>query len=95
MNLCTFCDRPATGTESLPDGSDPVPACDIHDDARRMAREYRQRFGFRLYTRLSVLAERYPSTEGPSFISWEGEGLTGADTSSKVRALLRACPQDE
>ncbi len=25
---CTFCDAPATGTNTLPDGTDAVPACD-------------------------------------------------------------------
>lgn len=26
-DLCSFCDEPAVGLQSLPDGSDPVPAC--------------------------------------------------------------------
>lgn len=41
MTLCAFCDRPATGgANSLPDGSNPVPACRDHEtDARGWTRE--------------------------------------------------------
>ncbi len=63
------------------------------EDARRMAREYRERFGFRLFTRLGNLSHRYPDVQSPNWISWEGETLTGADTTAKVRDLLRVCPQ--
>lgn len=65
------------------------------EGARQMAREYRERFGFRLLTRLGSLSHRYPDVQAPNFISWEGESLTGADTTDKVRALLRVCPQSE
>lgn len=57
-----------------------------------MAQEYRYRFGFQLRGRLSVLSHRYPNVSAPDFISWEGAELTGADTTEKVRALLKVTP---
>ena len=57
-----------------------------------IAKAYQERFGFQLRNRLAILAHRHPSVEAPSFISWEGAELTGADTTEKVRALLKVIP---
>jgi len=60
-----------------------------------LAQQYKDKFGFRLYTRLQVLAHRYPNVKEPNFISWEGQQLTGADTTAKIRDLLRVIPQSD
>lgn len=59
---------------------------------RQMALTYRHSFGFQLRNRLAILAHRYPDIVAPNFLSWEGETLTNADTSEKVRALLKLTP---
>lgn len=48
---------------------------------------YRLKFGRDLRERVSGLIARYPDT---TFLSWEGEQVTGADTTAKLRALLDA-----
>ena len=60
--------------------------------AEQKAQEYKAQFGFQLKTRLAVLSHRYPNVKEPSWISWEGEPLTGADTTDKIRALLKETP---
>jgi len=57
-------------------------------NAQKMAHEYRRTFGTSLYGRLRIISHRYPDVQHPDFISWEGEKLTGADTTFKVRKLL-------
>lgn len=63
------------------------------NQAARLANQYTDKFGFRLYTRLRNLSHKYPDVVAPNFLSWEGETITGADTTEKVRALLDVCPQ--
>jgi len=54
-----------------------------------MAKIYRERFGISLFGRLRIISHRHPNVVAPNFISWEGEPITGADTTEKVRNLMR------
>lgn len=54
------------------------------------AKAYEIRFGLPLIDRVQSLIAEYPDVTSPNFLSWEGEGLTGADTSAKLRDLLVA-----
>ena len=56
--------------------------------AKQMAKEYRELYGLSLYGRLRILSHRYPNIEEDSFISWEGDRITGADTSEKISTLM-------
>ena len=60
--------------------------------ARELAEAYRKQFGFQLRGRLATLLHRHPNVRAPEFVSWEGESLTGADTTEKLRALYRKTP---
>lgn len=57
-----------------------------------MAKTYQKKFGLQLRGRLQIISHRYPSVSPPNFISWEGAELTGADTTEKVRDLLKRTP---
>ena len=59
---------------------------------RELAERYMVTFGWQLRGRLATLSHRYPGVVAPNFLSWEGEQLTGADTTEKVRALYHATP---
>ena len=52
------------------------------------ARFYQETFGLRLINRLRIIRHRHPNVTPPNFISWEGEPITGADTTAKVDALI-------
>ncbi len=59
---------------------------------QEMAKQYRKQFGLSLHYRLKVLSHRHQEVIEPNFISWEGEQLTGADTTAKIRELLKVIP---
>lgn len=54
------------------------------------AAAYENKFGMSLKTRVSELLAAYPDVVEPNFLSWEGESITGADTTEKLQNLLTA-----
>jgi hypothetical protein len=60
--------------------------------AEAYAKAYLAKFGFQIRGRLATLLHRYPDVTEPNFISWEGAELTGADTTEKIRNLMKDTP---
>jgi hypothetical protein len=76
-NICPVCDAG--------DPCSVVTSCDCQEAPVKV---YEARFKVSLAARVTSLLEKYPAVVSPNFLSWEGEALTGADTSAKLRALL-------
>ena len=80
-NICPVCDAG--------DPCSVVTSCDCQEAPVKV---YEARFKVSLAYRVADLLEKYPAVIAPNFISWEGEKLTGADTSDKLRALALHVP---
>lgn len=76
-NICPVCDA-----------GDPTSVIQSCECAESPAKVYQSRFGLSLKSRVRSLLAKHPAVVAPNFLSWEGETLTGADTTDKLRALL-------
>jgi hypothetical protein len=76
-NICPVCDAG--------DPCSVVSSCECQEAPVTV---YESRFKVSLAARVTNLLEKYPDVVAPNFLSWEGEALTGADTSAKLRDLL-------
>lgn len=61
---------------------------------KQIATVYWFRFHVQLEDRIRDLLTVYPDVSSPNFLSWEGEQLTGADTSARLRHFLAALRAD-